>query len=351
MSSIETKDPVSISNRSGQVDIAPTSRLSGTQWSSLATPRSLTTVLVIVLLAVVPFTADSFTVSNFALVLIYGVALLSLDIVNGYAGQVSLGHGGLMALGAYTSSILMVKADVNAYLTLLVSPLVTAVLGLVFAVSALRLAGMYLGLATFALAFTVPQFARQFTSFAGGSEGLILPFQTSPIGALSDTQWLYLLFWSIAVLAFIVQRLFVTGRVGRALGAIRERELAAKAVGVNIRNYKIAAFFVSSLLAGLSGALFALNAAFVSPDSYSFGLSLILFVGLGVAGLRSIAGPLVGALFIVYLPLLAGDIYAGKPDIAYGAIIVVMVLLGRGGLIDLSQRVWEFGLRAVREST
>jgi branched-chain amino acid transport system permease protein len=304
------------------------------------TPTGPVTALTILLLAGLPYFADNFTVTNFTMVIIYGIAILSLDVVTGHAGQVSLGHGGLMGMGAYTAGLLIVHAGLNPYLTLLIAPLTTAVLGLAFAVSALRLAGLHLALATFALALTVPQFAKYFSSITGGTQGLILPVLSSPTDALTIDQWLYYLVLAVGLVCLGLSQLFLRGRVGRALNAIRDSGLAATVCGINLRNYKFLAFFVSSLFAGLAGALLALVTAFVSPDSFTFILSLALFVGLGIAGFTSMASPLIGGIIIVYLPLLSGELYAGKPDIAYGAIIVALVLLGRGGIVDLAKSLF-----------
>lgn len=309
------------------------------QVAALVTPSRLATVLVLAVLALLPLFGGSFTISNFSMVLIYGLAILSLDVVTGYAGQISLGHGGLMGVGAYTTALLVTHAGVNPYLALLVAPCAAALLGLVFAVSALRLSGMYLALATFALALTVPQFAKHFESVTGGTQGMAVTGLPTPVPAMDPGVWTYWVILAVATLAFGLTRLFLGGRVGRALGSVRDSRLAATVCGINVNRVKIAAFFVSSLLAGLAGALLALYMAYISPDPFSFTLSLSLFIGLGVAGVRSLATPLVGGIVLVYLPLVAGEVYQGKPDIVYGAIIVLLVLLGRGGIIDIVKRL------------
>lgn len=307
--------------------------------------RYLVTAVICVVLLAVPFVTDSYTVSNMTLVVVYAIAILSLDVVTGYTGQVSLGHGGLMALGSYTVALLMVHTGMNAYLSLVLAPLVTVVLGMAFAISALRLSQLYLGLATFALALTVPQFALQFQGFLGGSQGLILNIPGSPFSGLNQGQWIYLLAAVLGIASYGCTRLFLAGRVLRALSAVRDSPRAAVVCGIDIRRFKIVAFTVSSLLAGLAGGLLALYSAFVSPDDYSFTLSLVLFVGLGVAGFGFRLGPLVGAIIVVYLPIVSQDLTSGKPEIAYGALIVLMVMVGRGGLIDLAKRIGSVSVR------
>jgi branched-chain amino acid transport system permease protein len=306
----------------------------------LVNPSRVATVVVLIGLALLPSFSDPFTISNFSMVLIYGVAILSLDVVTGSAGQISLGHGGLMGVGAYATALLVTDGGLTPYLAIVVAPLAAAALGLLFAVSALRLSGMYLALATFALALTVPQFAKQFEGLTGGTQGMFLTGWSAPSPTMDIGVWTYYVILVAAVLAFGLTRLFLGGRVGRALGSVRESQLAATVCGVNVSRTKIAAFFVSSLLAGLAGALLVLFMSYVSPDSFTFTLSLTLFIGLGVAGVRSLATPLVGGIIIVYLPLVSGDIYQGKPDIAYGAIIVLLVLLGQGGVIDIAKSVF-----------
>lgn len=318
--------------------------------TTLVTPSRAATALVLVALALLPQFASNFTITNFSMVLIYGLAVLSLDVVTGYAGQISLGHGGLMGVGAYTTALLVMDAGVNPYLAILLAPCAAAVLGLVFAVSALRLSGMYLALATFALALTVPQLAKHFEELTGGTQGMAVTGLTAPTAAMDSGIWTYYVILVVATLAFALTRLFLGGRVGRALGSVRDSELAATVCGINVSRVKIIAFFVSSLLAGLAGALLALFMGYLSPDPFAFTLSLALFIGLGVTGVRSLATPLVGGIILVYLPLVSGEVYQGKPDIVYGAVIVLLVLLGRGGIIDIVKRLFTRLRRTVRRS-
>ena len=301
-------------------------------------------VLLLLLLAALPYLGlGDFLTGNVTLVFVYAVAILGLDLLTGEAGQVSLGHGGLMGLGAYVTALLVLHTGASLYWTLLVAPFAAAVLGLVFAVCALRLSGLYLALATFALALAVPQAAVYFTSLTRGEAGLSVPTMGSPIAQLSAENWLYYLCLVFSVWGLIASRLIVTSRVGRALHAVRDNAYVATACGIRVSNVKIFAFTVSAMYAGVAGALLAIANSFVSPTSVSFTLSLSLFVSLGIAGYGAPISALFAGVIMVYLPLESDRISSGFSGIVYGGVIVVLVLVGRGGLVDLLIRARDWG--------
>jgi branched-chain amino acid transport system permease protein len=212
---------------------------------------------------------------------LYFVAILGLAVLTGYSGQISLGHGAFMALGAYTTGILCAHYHWGELPTVPLAGLVAGAVGFAFGLPALRLYGAYLSLATFGLAVSVPAVAKKFDHFTGGSNGLLLPFRSG--------QWFYRLSWSCAAILLAVAWLALRGRPGRSLRAIRDSQVAAVAMGVDASLYKTGAFALSAFYAGVAGALLAIVSGSVYPDS--FPLQYIPTWGQHVPLLSQQAGP------------------------------------------------------------
>jgi branched-chain amino acid transport system permease protein len=275
------------------------------------------------------------------LVAAYAVAVLGLNLVMGYGGQVSLGHGAFYAAGAYTTAILIATLGVPYWATLPVSAVVCALLGFLVGWPALRLTGPYLALVTLALATAVPQILKYkaLEPWTGGVQGVVISKPDAPFGLpLSPDQWLYLVALAVAVLAFLVVSNIVRGRVGRAIVAVRDHPLAAEAMGVNVALLKTRTFALSAMLTGVAGSIGALAVEFVSPDSFAVFLSIALFVGSVVGGAASILGAVAGAAFVVFVPPLAGGISKAAPGVAYGAILILCLYLMPSGVAGLARR-------------
>jgi branched-chain amino acid transport system permease protein len=281
---------------------------------------------------------------------VFFIAIVGLNLLTGYAGQISLGHGALMAVGAYTTAALVVHEHWRDVWTIPLAGLAAGAVGFVVGVPALRLSGLYLALATFALAVAMPSLLRKFSGLTGGSEGLRLlesaPEQVTGLSgtvtifghSMTQNHFLYYLTWGIGFVAFAVAWLIVRGRLGRTLRAVRDSEVAAASAGVNLAVTKTLAFALSGVYAGVAGSLLAVQKELVSPLTFTFLLSITVLVGAVVGGLGSLPGMVAGALFIQYLPRISTDVSTaeGVPDFVYGvAIIVVMILLptGVGGLV------------------
>jgi len=296
-----------------------------------------------VVLAVLPFLLSDFRTGQLATVGAYFIAILGLDVLAGHSGQISLGHGAFMAIGAYTTAILVGHHGVRDLVTIPVAAAVAGGIGLLAGVPALRLSGLYLALATFGIAVCFPTILKKFDSFTGGSTGISFfgnPHQTGHgagvtiLGThLSNLQWLYALTWVIGGGLFLLAWFLLASRFGRALRAVRDSELAAAAAGINRSAYKVAAFGLSAAYAGTAGALYAINIAYVSPDSIPIQLSLYLLVGAVVGFFGSIWGAVLGALLIEFLADLVGLIphvdtkQAGPTTFAFGVILVALMLL------------------------
>lgn len=340
--------------------------------------------------AVLPSFISDFKAQQYAYVGIYLIALLGLNILTGYTGQISLGHGAFMAIGGYTSAILMVGNEqfggpigggLKDVWTLPLAALVAGLVGLAFGLPALRLSGLYLALATFAIAVAMPSAVKRFAEFTGGGQGINLfgvpeltgsnalppaddPFAPATFEVLGITftpnDWLYYLCWSVALVAFAVAWLILRGRTGRAFRAVRDSETAAVSSGVSLPRYKTLAFGISAAYAGLAGGLFATANTFVNPDTFPIALSIFLLIGVVVGGLGGLSGLVFGAIFIYFLPLWAqgedlgsllpdfvteggeigdylfkGTSAPGGPAIVYGVVLILLMFVipdGIGGL-------------------
>jgi branched-chain amino acid transport system permease protein len=288
------------------------------------------------LLVLLPTAVSHFRSYQFALVGIYFIAIVGLNVVTGYSGQISLGQGAFMAIGAYTTAILNVNYHVGIYWTIPCAGVIAGVIGLAFGFPALRLSGVYLALATFALATSIVLVAKRFDRFTGGTPGKVLPPLSSPTGLLAAEVWLYYLTWAIAIGLLVAAWLPLRGRVGRSLRAVRDAPIAATAFGVSLPRFKTLAFAISALYAGVAGALYAIANAFVNPDTFPVSLSILLLTGAVLGGLGSLSGMIFGALFIEFVPVWAQNLNQSSPTILYGVILIVVLYAlpgGAGGVI------------------
>ena len=305
--------------------------------------RPAALVLGVVALVVLPFLLSDFRTVQLATVGASFIAILGLDILTGHSGQISLGHGAFMAVGAYTTAILVANHGVRDVWTIAAAAGAAGGIGLLAGIPALRLQGFYLALATFGVAVVLPAIIKKFDHFTGGSTGISFfgsPHQTGHgIGVtifgrhLTNNQWLYVLTWAIGAVLFLLAWWLLDSRFGRSLRAVRDSELAAASAGVNRAAYKVAAFGVSAAYAGVAGSLLAINTAYVSPLSFPVQMSLYLVVGAVVGFFGSIWGAALGALLIQFLPDIVGLIphvdtkQAGPTTFAFGAVLVALMLL------------------------
>jgi branched-chain amino acid transport system permease protein len=304
--------------------------------------------LLLVALLLLPFLVKNYRVFQFNLVLVYAVAILGLNVLTGFNGQISLGHGAFYAVGAYTAAVLMDKLGFPFWLTLPLAGLLCFSFGFLMGFPALRLAGHYLALATFALALAVPQLLKykKIEGWTGGVQGIVLtkpepPFSLTVMGQdLSPDRWLYFVTLAVAALMFLLAWNLLRGRVGRALVAIRDHPIAAAAMGINLPLFKSLAFGVSAAYTGVAGALGAVVVAFVSPDSFTVALSIILLVGVVVGGLASIPGAIFGALFIQFVPNIADHLSKSAPAAIYGVLLIGLMFLMPTGVMGMLHRAW-----------
>jgi branched-chain amino acid transport system permease protein len=349
---------------------------------------------------------SDFRAQQFAYVGIYLIAILGLNILTGFTGQISLGHGAFMLIGGYTTAILISNQDPPLQLlghhfandmrdiwTIPLAGLVAGVAGFAFGFPALRLTGLYLALATFSIAVAAPAVVRKFGEFTGGGGGINLfdvpgrtkaevvtdpvTFESKELGISiigidipTFNEWLYYLCWTLALVLFGVAWFLLRGRFGRSLRAVRDSEVAAVSAGVDLARYKTLAFGISAFYAGVAGSLLAIATTFVNPDTFPATLSIFLLVGLVVGGLGSLWPLVFGAIFIHFmqiewaqraeaivpdsLPVLGGidtDL-PGAPAVAFGVVLILIMLAspgGAAGLLRMLGAVITSGYQRVRQ--
>ena len=307
----------------------------------------------VALVLVLPHWLSDARAAEFARAGCFFIAILGLNLLTGYTGQISLGHGGLMAIGAYTTAILVVHGFRDLW-TIPLAGLVAFGAGFLLGLPALRLSGLYLALATFAFAVAMPALLKKFSGLTGGSQGINLFDKAlnrttgalGPVHVLGRTvatnDFLYYLTWGSGLLLAGAAWLIVRGRTGRAFRALRDSELAAVSFGVNPSFYKTLAFALSGFYAGVAGSLFVLVSNwFVDPQSFGFDKSLLLVVGAVVGGLGSLAGLALGALFVEFMPTWAASLSSapGAPFVFFGGAIVLVMLLAPAGIGGLLRRL------------
>jgi branched-chain amino acid transport system permease protein len=296
-----------------------------------------TTAAAAFVLAVLPFAISGYHQALAAQVATFFCAILGLNILTGYTGQISIGHGAFMAIGGYTTAVLSRDHHTSLVLTMVVSFGLCFICGLLVGLPALRLSGVYLALATFALAVSVPQIPLKFSTYLGGSGGVQSARTVSHL-------WLYGVSWSAAAILFVLAWLILRGRTGRAFRAIRDSEVAATSSGVKLPVYKTLAFGISAAFAGVGGSLFVMGTnGFAQPSEFSILLSLQILIGAAVAGLGSLWGVIVGAAFVGLLPTISTSVpvigSAHGQDVVFGVIVIAVMLLLPTGFAGLLQRL------------
>jgi branched-chain amino acid transport system permease protein len=318
-------------------------------------------LLAAAVIAVLPLFLSDTHQYRFAFVATFFIAALGLQILTGYGGQISLGHGGFMLVGAYVTTILSVDHGWNDLATIPLAGLIAGIVGFLFGFPALRLRGVYLALATFAIPIALIALAKKYSNFTGGSGGKALTRVLTGHEAYVTT-------WPVAGVMFVVAWLLLYGKLGRALRTVRESEIAAVSYGINLALTKTLAFGISAFFAGVAGSLYAIIIGFINPDTFQIGLSLLLLIGVVVGGLGSLVGVIAGALFIEYVPLYAPNILswvespfgspldpqrAGAPAAVYGLVLLVVLYVfptGASGLLRTGFKSIARGAYTLRRS-
>ena len=322
----------------GEPLVAPTSRVvPATTHGGVKTGTIVFLVLLAVALAL-PAMLKGFVIFQITQTMVYAIGILGLNLLTGFNGQFSLGHSAFYAIGAYTAAILMEHYGVSYVFTLPAAAVLSFIVGFLFGLPALRLEGVYLALATFALAAATPQLLKlsPFEHWTGGVQGIVITKPDAPFGLpMSQDTWLYLFTLATGVLLFILARNLVRSRTGRALMAIRDNPIAARSMGVNNSLYKAMAFGISAAFTGVAGALGAIIVQFVAPDSFTLVLAIGFLVGLVVGGVGWLPGALIGGAFLVYVPNVSENISKGLSGAVYGILLILVIYLMPSGAAGL----------------
>lgn len=291
---------------------------------------------------------EAFRVRQLSNVLCYSMAVLGLALLTGFNGQISVGHGAFFGVGAYTTAILVADHGWNHLATLPVAALLSFGLGVAVGIPALRLKGLYIALVTLALATVFPLVVQRFSDLTGGTQGKPVPrFEAPSWTGLADDQWWYYIQLVVLVLFIVLVRNLLASRVGRGIIAIRDNDVAAEVVGVNVAAYRVTTFGVSAMLAGIGGGLWVFQNPFVDSNSFTIILSIEFLAAMVIGGATSIVGPVLGSFFIEFAPEYTQDfdLNPQSANVIYGGLLIVLMLVLPGGVVGGLKRLEALVLR------
>lgn len=324
----------------------------------------------LVFLFLAPMLLSDFRLFQLSRVGIFVIVAMGLNILTGYNGQISLGHGAFVLLGAYTAAILLDHKSQLGFVdstawpfwtTIIAGGVIGGLAGLALGVPALRLKGPYLAIATLALMISLPQILRKYDGLTGGSQGLVIRQPPPPPGLekhLSSDQWMYILCLMVALVMLIIAWSILRGPLGRSFIAVRDSEVAAAAMGVNVARTKVIAFTISAFYAGVAGALLTMLVEVMTPDSVDIFTSINFLTAIVIGGLASILGAVIGAAVLVFLPSdgpqLVGRLHflpneLRTPGVIQGALVIIFILLAPTGFAGTYQRLLRMRASDVRD--
>jgi branched-chain amino acid transport system permease protein len=295
-------------------------------------------VAVMVVVLLLPLGLGEYLTYQAAQILVYAIAVLGLVLLIGHTGQISVGHGALFALGAYSTAILTARFDVPYPLTIIVAAVASFVVGILLGIPAVRIRGIYLALVTLAVALLLTPILKRFKDVTGGVFGMSVPVVEPPL-PIAPVHWVYLLAVVASVVGVIAMRNLLGSRIGLALTAVRDNETMAAAMGVDIRTCKILAFAIASAFGGVGGSIYALLAQYVAPDTFTVTLSTSFVVAAMVGGVRSITGAFLGAVFIVLVPDITNTFSHSLTQLVMAVAILVVIYLQPTGIVGIARAV------------
>jgi branched-chain amino acid transport system permease protein len=325
--------------------------------------HALIVVVALVAVVLVLELTSPFRNSQFATMSYYAIAAAGLTVLTGLNGQISLGHGALMAVGAYTTGLLLGDdgTGLPLLLVMLVAAVVTALVGAVVGAAAARLHGPYLAGATLALAVAVPGLAIYFDHTLGGEQGLPVASPDVPdwfadavyflsANETPTAKYLAYLGWGTLLLVLLLLANLMAGRTGRVWRAVRDDEVAAELAGIRLGRVRVLAFVVSAVCAGLAGSVLGIVVRLAAPSGFTIVLSLGLLTAVVVGGLGSLVGALLGSALLVFLPPAVTNIGIGAgldgtqaaqlAPFVYGVVLVLVMLLAPSGAVGVVKQIW-----------
>ena len=299
--------------------------------NNLFTRKNLANVVFILLLLFLPilFGLSNYFLTLLVMMCIYIIASLSLNLLLGYGGQVSVGNGGFLMIGAYASAIFATTFGLPFYVNILLAGIVSAIVSLLIGLPSVRLRGHFLAVITLGFGISIPQIALNWEGLTNGYSGMFVPKPSY----FSD-QTLYIIVVIITVLiAWIIYNI-INSRLGRAFVSIRESEIAAQSVGINVAAYKLVMFSLSAFFTGIAGSLYAYWIGFVSPNDFTLSTSFLILAMIVVGGLASIKGSIIGAVIISLIPHYT-DQFIGLTNLIIGVFMAVIILLRPAGIASI----------------
>jgi branched-chain amino acid transport system permease protein len=296
-------------------------------------------LIVLVLMVPLVFRSRSSIIGYLNIAMLYAIATQGLNLLMGFGGLVSLGHAAFMAIGGYTAAVLVMTYHVNMFLAIVAGVAGAGLFGLVIGFPSLRLSGFYLAVATMAMGSSVADVIKRL-AITGGDYGLInIPSLRLGRWELTSEASRYYFFVAILFVVFLVVRNFLNSRSGRAVRAVRDSEMTASAMGVNVAAYKLITFIFAACIAGLSGALYAFTISYLHPMNFGLSFSIELLSMSIIGGLGTIIGPILGALFWVMLPVVIGGKLEYLATVIFGLSIIGSVMFLPKGLSELVARI------------
>lgn len=292
-------------------------------------------LLLLVIAAIFPLVQSPPIVALATLGIAYAIAIVGINMLTGFAGQVSLAQSVFVSIGAYVSAILVQRYNWPFLGTIPVVVVVTFLTGILVGLPAMRLSGLYLAVVTFSIGLLVPPVIIRLEHWTAGANGMPITKKMVPTFGIASDQWKYYIALAFLCLAFYLVRCIQRGGLGRAMVIMRVNPLVAATMGVNSAYIKVMTFAWSAALAGICGSLIAMIDQFVAPQTFTFMLSILLLVGSVIGGIHSIVGALIGGIILVVLPQLTDQAGLGWVGVIYGVAVVAVIMIAPNGVTGL----------------
>ncbi len=307
----------------------------------LLTKERIAFILACLILAACPFFVAKYTLFILSLFAIYTLVSVGLNLLMGYTGQIAAGHAGFLAIGAYFTTLMTLRVEWVPFIVVLpMAGVFTAIIGFLLGIPTLRLKGFYIAMATLAFGVVVSEVILQWSSLTGGDDGLSVPRAVIFGFAFDSYQKLFYLIMATTVLMIIGAINLVRTRVGRAFIAIRESEIAAQTMGIDLARYKTIAFAISAFYTGIAGGLFALLIRYISPDSFTIELSIDFIAMIVIGGMGSILGSIIGAVILTGMQQLLSGLQELQVLI-FGLSLIVFMIFMPNGISGMLELLWK----------